>query len=488
MTRRQHPHLGRRNLFLFIFLFTVFTLGLLSEANAESLFTVNTTDDIYGPFSGSLTGTPSTGSSSSLTWSSAGYGWGGSIGLTDGSGVIVGIITTASNDIYVLSTKGGGNPLIGQSCASNATVCVALTPGATQSLYNAVNSVNGGNGICCGGSDILLFSAADILTASGPVVLGSNLQGFNGGVQAAYDRVDTVLNLLDERMNGSGMSSGNNGTGRNGWGQFFGQTANQISGAGGAGFNARTAGFAIGTDTDRLIHNAVVGAAISYGNSFVSARNAENDQVTIDSYQVSLYGDYDLGNSNFLRGMAGFAYDTDGNTRHNVGGTPGLTAKGSYNTDEYTLELKAGHHYAFGKTMFTPGVMARYLGYDAGSYTETGAGLSNLTVSQKYLSLLEVGPTLEAAWNYHNRDGSHIVPSVHAGYRYDLIGDSIDTTAGSGGSFQSFGVKPSRSRFNLGAAATFYSTSAWDFKANYDMELRQDYIANAATLRSTYHF
>jgi outer membrane autotransporter protein len=332
-----------------------------------------------------------------------------------------------------------------------------------------------------------------------------------GAFETVYQFDDAVLDATNGRLNSSGasatdlggsrvstrdgtetgMAAGDIAGGRSGWGQVFGQTARQTAGAGNTGFNANTAGFAMGADTDRLIPHGVVGVAIGYGNSFVSAKDGQENQVTIDSYQLSFYGDYDFGSHNFLRGTAAYGFDTDGNTRHNVGGVTGLTAKGSYTADEYSLELRVGHHFTSDNAVLTPGLMARYLGYQAGSYTESGAGGADLNVSQRFLNVLELGPTAEAAWNYSMPDGSRFEPTVHAGYRYDLVGDSIATTSfftGGGGSFETLGTRPGRSRFDVGVEASLFTSDAWNFRAAYDLDLRQDYVANSAILNAAYRF
>jgi autotransporter-associated beta strand protein len=356
-----------------------------------------------------------------------------------------------------------------------------------------------------------------LLTATQSAATTANANNANAVVETSYELMDGVLDLLDVRLGAFGASSAGGGqdqaaagnvetaarggetglaagslsAGRSAWGQFFGQAAHQSSGAGNVGFSARTGGFAMGADTDTLVHDAVLGAALSYASSYVTANNSTTQSTAIGSYQLSLYGDYDLSNRNFLRGMAAYAFNTDINSRHNVGGTPGLTAEGKYNANEYALELKAGHNYSYGGATLTPGVLARYFGYDGQDYTETGAGGADQHVTQKYLSVLEVGPTVEAAWNFRNDDGSRIVPALHAGYRYDLIGDSVVTTSAftsGGGAFPTTGARPDRNRFNLGADATLLTAGRWEFRAAYDMDLRQDYVNNSGVVRVTYRF
>ena len=122
---------------------------------APVLMDVRTTDQIYGPYSGSVL-TGAVGAAATLSWRSAGYFWGGHIGLTDAAGTIVADITTNFDDVYHLYAMGSGFALLGSACTANAhTGCVVLT-GHAQSLLGVINSLNGGSGICCGRSDLVI--------------------------------------------------------------------------------------------------------------------------------------------------------------------------------------------------------------------------------------------------------------------------------------------------------------------------------------------
>lgn len=136
-------------------------LGFASQASAVPLIGVVATDDFYNsiPFTGSIA-KGSTGAAATLSWSLAGFFWGGNIGLTDNSGKIRFNITTNFDDVYNLYAPGSGNALIGATCAGNATVCVNVANNVPTSLFGAINSVNGGNGI---------FMTGDLVVTTAPV-------------------------------------------------------------------------------------------------------------------------------------------------------------------------------------------------------------------------------------------------------------------------------------------------------------------------------
>lgn len=172
-------------------------LPSVASAQATTLWSITTTDSVYIDFSGSISGDLATGSASTLNWMSAGYNWSGTIGLTDSSGRILAVISTNADDTYTLSTKGGPSALIGQTCSGNATACLTVVPGTTQSLYSTVDSVNGGQGIFAGG-DISLFSAADIYGLLGPMVSAADTQA---SMERNIAALRNIFNLLGAYLN-----------------------------------------------------------------------------------------------------------------------------------------------------------------------------------------------------------------------------------------------------------------------------------------------
>jgi hypothetical protein len=154
-------------------------LGFAGQANATQQLAVNVTDDIYGNFAGAIS-VP--GPDFILDWHSAGWGATGDIDLTDGSGTVLDHIALFASDEFLLTgPEVLIDPVIGSTCVADAsTVCVALTPHVPTSLYNAVNTLNGGQGICCGSSDIVvtLGSAVPEPGAWAIVTLGFGAIGF----------------------------------------------------------------------------------------------------------------------------------------------------------------------------------------------------------------------------------------------------------------------------------------------------------------------
>ena len=275
------------------------------------------------------------------------------------------------------------------------------------------------------------------------------------------------------------------------WMQGFGRDANQGERDNIAGYHANTWGGAAGMDTRNIADNLVAGVAVSYGRTDARSNNANTTDTGVDSYQLTLYGDYDPKGETYIDGLAAYSFNRNETMRHDVGGVAGLTAHGHDDADQVTAQVEAGREYAAGETILTPDIMAHGVWYKPGSYTETGAGGADLNVSGNSQSLLELGAGIKAGWIYGESDGSIIKPQLRAGYRYALVDDRIDDTAqftGGGGTFTTQGPNPARSSVNLGGTLRYYTPSRWSFTASYDFDWKQSYTANAGYIKAGYRF
>ncbi len=330
----------------------------------------------------------------------------------------------------------------------------------------------------------------EVLEATQPTVDGGAVAAGLGVVTSSTGMAQTRLASL--RSGETGMAAGDSFTGRSIWGQIFGTTGQQDKRDNIDGYDIDTVGAAIGADTGDAGDDWVLGLALGYANSEVDSDNANNTQTDIDTYQVSLYGQYDVDDRTFVNAQVGYAYNDNETKRYNVGGVSGLTASGDYSSDVYYARAEIGRDYAqdAGLTL-TPTLMANYVHYDAEDYTETGAGGANLTIDSDAMNIFELGIGLDAAWKTQTRDGGYIEPVLHAGVRHDLIGDEVEATStfsGGGASFKTTGFDPAQTTFDVGAGVTYYAASNWEFVADYDYEAKSDYDSHSALLKAQYKF
>lgn len=290
----------------------------------------------------------------------------------------------------------------------------------------------------------------------------------------------------------TGMFAGNVTNGLRGWIQGFGLTGTQDQRDGVAGYDVDTYGFAVGLDTQSLAEKWVWGLAFAYGDTDVDSKGVNSTDTQIDSYQVSLYGNYDIDDRTYVAGQVGYIWADNDQTRHNIAGA-GFTADANYDSDVIFANLEAGRNYAVGgNTKLTPKALINYQHYSADGYTESGTvGNAGLVVGSENLDLFEIGVGVDASWDLQQADGSYLQPKIGVGVRHDLIGDEYETTSrfiGAGSSFQTKGFDPAQTTFNVSADVTYFSTTNWELSAGYDFEVKSDYDSHAGTVRAAYKF
>lgn len=317
-----------------------------------------------------------------------------------------------------------------------------------------------------------------------------------GAVGAAANVSNTTFGLANDRLAAlrsggeTGMAAGNGMVGSRLWAQAFGSTADQGRRDGVDGYDADTWGMTVGLDTETILSNGILGVAFSYGDTEVDGDAGFGSNTNVDSYQVTLYGDYDIDSRTFINGFVAYAWNDVDTVRYNVGNT-GLHSRGDYDADQFTAEAVVGRDYQYESMTVTPNLLAHWMHYDGDDYTETGAGNASLHVDQDTVNIFELGVGATAAWQYETASGMDVEPSLHVGYRYDLIGDEVQSTnrfIGGGQAFNTQGADPARSTFNVGAGMKLYTTDNWEFSAKYDFEYKADYDAHSGYLRAGVKF
>jgi len=321
-------------------------------------------------------------------------------------------------------------------------------------------------------------------------ILASLLPGTErASAEAALFAADKTINLTQMRLSslrtgGSGIASGEK-TDKRAWAQIYGQVADQNARSGAAAFDMGSYGFALGADTDR-IEDIIFGVAFGYSETDIDFSDINRTATNIKAYQAGVYGDYDIVGNLFLSGALLYSYNMIDNVRNNINGTA-FAAEADYSASQYSARVETGYDLIEGNMIVTPKALIHYTHYDPDDYRETGAGGASLVVGTESLNILEAGIGVEAKWTVYDR----FEPALHAGYRYDMIGDAIQTTsrfAGGGASFVTSGSNPARHNINGGAGLTFRATETASFTAAYDIEHKDEYTAHSGVLRAAVKF
>jgi len=333
----------------------------------------------------------------------------------------------------------------------------------------------------------------DVLESLQPTVDG-------GQLVAARTVSGQSVTLTEQRLAAlhtgktSGLAAG--GSAQGGpqvWAQGFGQQVEQDKRLTLDGFEADTAGVALGVDSGTNMENMVLGLAVSRASTEVNSKNGNMTDTDVGSSQLTLYASYDMTDSLQLQGALAYGWQAVSTTRHQVGGVSSLIATADFSARQLVAQAALDYELKIGKTMrLTPSLQASYSSYSADNYTETGAGDLNLSVASEDVNSCDLGLGLDMGWLFAGDDESYFMPELSAGARYDVIGDAVQSRASFVGApgfvFTSPGAEPAEETYTLGAGLTYHSAGNWEIVANYEYDMKDDYDSHAAMVRAAFQF
>lgn len=415
---------------------------------------------------------------------------------TGGAGVadITGTITDDSTILTFAQTTANDEDLILVATRTAMNTLTTGNNGNTGAVATRLDAIGADGDANLDSVQVLLQNASTTTELNNR--LEALLPTVDGGVQvgAVSNVTSTTTGIIDTRIDGtssSGISSGNFAGGSAMWLKGFATWADQGVRNGVDGYDAATYGGTIGFDTDRVMDNAMLGLALTYAYTDIDAENANSTNSEVDTYQFAVYGSRDIAPATRLSGTLGYSWSNTDQTRYNVAGVSGNNATADFDSNAFFARGELARGYKLDRTMtLTPAVSANYIYLDTEGYTERGS-TANLRVQDMDLNILELGIGLNARWDLEQNDGSTIIPELGVAYRYDVIGDEIETTAaftGGGGNFQTSGGDPEQSTLNLNAGLTWETTANWDITASYMFEGKDEYDSHSAQLKARFGF
>ena len=141
--------------------------------------------------------------------------------------------------------------------------------------------------------------------------------------------------------------------------------------------------------------------------------------------------------------------------------------------------------------MFTPHAAFQYSHLENESFTETGAGVLNLVIDPEDLDMAVgiIGLNFQTSTDVKN---GMLTPQIRTSVSYDFAadeGDSVSRFTGTTTTFTTQGGEVEEFGGSAGAGLT-YSTSdgKWDVSADYDADIKSDFLAHTGRLRAKYNF
>lgn len=384
----------------------------------------------------------------------------------------------AATDVVMKATVASASTLSGvtsnAATAVNGVTNYTGTNADMVALQNAVNSLSTASSVNDAGQK--LRPDAHGASAAAAMQATTQVQG------VVASRSDSVR--LAQSGGKQGVNTGEAMKGLGFWAEGFGGQYRQGMRDNIDGYAATTAGFAVGGDV-KLADAVRAGLALSYANTDVNDKGARTGNGTeIDSYGATLYTSY-TGSPWYVDGSVGVSlhkYDTT--RRVNFTGFD-QTATGSHDGWQYTARVDGGYPLPVGPAVVTPVAGVAYSHLNQDSFTETGASGANLAVDSSTTNSLrsslgaKVGSTFQT-------DIGKLAPEFRAVWSHEFMDKSQDVTAAyaaGGSSFTTSGATPAREIYTLGVGMDLTTEDNLTLSANYDLELRDQYVGHTGRLR-----
>ncbi|MES2961094.1 MAG: autotransporter domain-containing protein, partial [Pseudomonadota bacterium] len=253
------------------------------------------------------------------------------------------------------------------------------------------------------------------------------------------------------------------------------------------GYKLNELGTAIGYD-HKTSKNSRLGAALSYGNSSIKSVTSLK-KVTVDSYQANIYGSYNF-DKIFFNAIGGFAWNNYNSKR----AIPAIseTAQADYQGQTYVGKIKSGYVYNFGKGFrMIPEAMVTYVHNHTEGYEESGAGTMNLKIASQNSDFLEGRVGLNFDYWYSTSRDTKINPELRFSYGYDFLHDNQAVTSsfvGQSSVFVTQAPDVDPKSFKAGFGINLFKANSMTFTADYNLELKSNYVGHYGFLRARYNF
>lgn len=389
-----------------------------------------------------------------------------------------GTTAIATSDIYMTAT------------VTDATTLTGVTKSAGSTINPLVNYTgNDSNMIALQNAIQALTTASEVNTAGEKLRPNTNGATTQASVAAGSAVSSVVATRMDSvrvahaNTGASGMNSGDAARGIGVWGQAFGYTGDQGTRSGSDGYDAQTAGMAFGVDA-QVIAPVRVGMSFAYGTTGVDDKGTRNGNSTdIDSYLATVYGSY-TGTPWYVEGMIQGGKHNYDSTRKVAFTGISQTINGKHDASQYGGRIGAGYPVRVQNMTITPVASLTYLRLDEAGYTETG-GSTALRLNS--LSTDSLKSSLGAKFSLETKAGSAtLIPEVRANWIHEFDDGAPTQTAAfaaGGSSFTTTGVGPAANAINLGLGLTAALKNNLSLSANYDAELKDQYVGHTGSLQ-----
>lgn len=417
-------------------------------------------------------------------------------GFTDGQTTFIAAIEDSAtfSKVTFWGEAAAGDALYG----GNVIRWSVIPIGAISGLSTLSSSRTLGNTVAYGSARVIdatsdinqLFQNANLSTDSEiSNAVSQTLPLLTGGsVLAVNNSLGGMNRVIQARLH-TGMSAGDGFAldDRHVWLKPFGSWVDQNDRNGVSGFEAETWGVVGGIDG--VVNNDWrLGMAFGYANTSVDSNSRVAPQSSdIDIYQLIGYGSKTVAENTEINFQIDFGQNkNDGNRTIAFTNT---VASSSFDSEAFHVGLGLSHQYPVDeKNTIVAAMRADYSRIENDAYTETGAGLLNLSVNEQSTEsmVLAIDGKL-----IHKFDDSTDI-SVKLGVGYDTINEQASITAAFAGaptaSFVTNGIDPEPWMAFASLGFEHQINDATQIRANYDAEYREDFLNQTASVNLRWAF
>lgn len=250
------------------------------------------------------------------------------------------------------------------------------------------------------------------------------------------------------------------------WGNAFGSFISNRGDGTSPGFNQSAGGVIVGGDA-LVLEDLWLGVSLGYARSKIVG-DSSSGSASADNYHASLYANWAPGPW-FATADLGLTFSQFQTERPAVG----ATAEGRSHMLDTAIGGALGYEFDLGGMSFAPSASLRYDHIASKGYTETGAGLANLTIQDATHHALRIGIGAEASKLFTLNDDLDLEVSASARWEHDLLDTGYTTTQSiSGADYQVSATDPGRDAAVLGIGTSAVFKDNLTLNLSYDAELR----------------
>jgi len=247
-------------------------------------------------------------------------------------------------------------------------------------------------------------------------------------------------------------------------------------------YTQRVAGLAMGVDAPVGDGDMRVGAALlTQGGSLSGVNTATKDSQSNTGYQLGVYSKARLAANTKLNLLANIGMANASNSRQDTVGNAGLSASAKQRTGYGLLEGQLEHDMTLGAHTWTPTAKMNYGYARVNAYTESGAGLSNLTVGAQTARNLIAAAGMQ--YRFEIDSNSKFVARFSLGHDFYAQSSALIATDGAGTAFTTYGVNPGSTVKEAGIGYEATGANGKQVRLSYDYYGRAGYNNNMLNIK-----